>query len=104
MSNAKYHLDREVYQAIRALEDKGTPLQVHTIYEALRTSNSSLSRRKKSILEDSISRGLRALKRQREEEAEGESDTSPPTPDPAKAPKPVVSDAFLPSSLARVGE
>src|SRR5205085_1580700 len=90
MSNVKYQLDREVYQAIRALEDAGTPLEVHTVYEAIKTSNSSLGRRKKALLEDSITRGLRMLKRQREEEDdEGDSNTPPPS-EPSKTRRPGV--------------
>lgn len=45
----------------------GSPINVHTIYDHIKSSNSSLKRRSKTLLEDSIERALQVLKDSRNE-------------------------------------
>ncbi|KAF4462028.1 Ribosome biogenesis ATPase RIX7, partial [Fusarium albosuccineum] len=59
--NLRQGLDRDVYQILKKLEDSndGKPLKsVSAVYDAIKRSNSSLSRQKKRPLEDSIDRVL----------------------------------------------
>ncbi|KAK1961904.1 ATPase [Colletotrichum sublineola] len=84
----RHGLDRDVYQIVKKLEDerdeewaakknrgdgksKKHKLTVTAIYEAIKKSNSSLSRQKRRPLEDAIERVLEFRK---EEEAESEDD------------------------------
>jgi ribosome biogenesis ATPase len=60
-------LDRDVYQIVRKLKD-GAPskdakvkLTITSVYDAIKKSNSSLSRQKRRILEDSIERVLQFI-------------------------------------------
>ncbi|KAF5024035.1 hypothetical protein F66182_3882 [Fusarium sp. NRRL 66182] len=56
-------LDRDVYQVLKKLEDNGKPFKTTTAaYDAIKKSNSSLSRQKKRPLEDSIDRVLQFRK------------------------------------------
>ncbi|KAF1817077.1 ribosome biogenesis ATPase RIX7 [Eremomyces bilateralis CBS 781.70] len=56
-------LDREVYQVVRKLQDEreGELLTSYSVYDWIKHSNSSLRRRPKPILEDSIERVLAVL-------------------------------------------
>ncbi|KAF3480277.1 ribosome biogenesis ATPase RIX7 [Arthroderma uncinatum] len=72
-------LDKEIYQAIRKLDEQhldetGEPLSLvaHTIYDRIRRSNSSLNRRPKKVLEDSIERVLDIFKQDRAVEEDGD--------------------------------
>lgn len=69
-------LDREVYQVVRKYIDSGSesPLKIkaHTIYDYIKASNSSLKRRPKKQLEDSIDRVLLVI--QEDESGEDEMD------------------------------
>ncbi|GKT49413.1 uncharacterized protein ColSpa_09594 [Colletotrichum spaethianum] len=82
----RHGLDRDVYQIVKKLEDerdgewaakkdrgdgkrKKPKLTVTAVYEAIKKSNSSLSRQKRRPLEDAIERVLDFRK---EEEAESE--------------------------------
>jgi len=58
-------LDREIYQVVRKLSDEQSQLEngskrltVATVYDSIKHSNSSLKRRSKKLLEDSIERVL----------------------------------------------
>lgn len=59
-------LDKDVYQVVQKyLDDKGESplkLQVHTVYEYIQKSNSSLKRRPKKQLEDSIDRVIDVIR------------------------------------------
>ncbi|KAE8147242.1 putative AAA family ATPase/60S ribosome export protein Rix7 [Aspergillus avenaceus] len=60
-------LDREVYQVVRKIVDEQSEhdkirLSVPTIYDTIRRSNSSLNRKPKRILEDSIERVVEVIK------------------------------------------
>ncbi|KAL4930067.1 putative AAA family ATPase/60S ribosome export protein Rix7 [Aspergillus undulatus] len=60
-------LDKEVYQVVRKIIDDQTEndqfrLSVTTIYDSIKRSNSSLNRKPKRILEDSIERVVEVLK------------------------------------------
>ncbi|KAK2736001.1 hypothetical protein FQN57_000894 [Myotisia sp. PD_48] len=64
-TNLGYGLDKEVYQAVRKLEELDSDrtqlplsLSASILYEKLRQTNSSLNRRPKKVLEDSIQRVL----------------------------------------------
>ncbi|KAN0112990.1 AAA domain containing protein [Hyaloscypha variabilis] len=70
-------LDREIYQVVRKLADEqaqlengGKRLTVSSVYDSIKHSNSSLKRRSKKLLEDSIDRVLLVL---REEQDDSES-------------------------------
>ncbi|KAI0198720.1 putative AAA family ATPase/60S ribosome export protein Rix7 [Astrocystis sublimbata] len=82
-------LDRDVYQIVRKFEDqhaddKRQPkFTVPGVYDAIKQSNSSLSRQKKRPLEDSISRVLRLRRMEKnevDEEAAIEQAPSSPMP------------------------
>ncbi|KAF4434825.1 hypothetical protein F53441_13634 [Fusarium austroafricanum] len=73
--NLRQGLDRDVYLVLKKLEDAndGKPFKTTTaVYEAIKRSNSSLSRQKKRPLEDSIDRVLQY----RKEELGGDSSDS----------------------------
>ncbi|KAH0498623.1 hypothetical protein TgHK011_005868 [Trichoderma gracile] len=68
--NLRQGLDRDVYQIIKKLEEAndGKPFKTITAaYDAIKRSNSSLSRQKKRPLEDSIERVLQFRKEELEE-------------------------------------
>ncbi|KAH6997115.1 P-loop containing nucleoside triphosphate hydrolase protein [Ilyonectria destructans] len=75
-------LDRDVYQILKKLEDAndGKPFKTITaIYDAIKRSNSSLSRQKKRPLEDSIDRVLQFRKQELDEsDSEAELDQAAP--------------------------
>ncbi|KAL9104656.1 MAG: hypothetical protein Q9163_000399 [Psora crenata] len=68
-------LDKEVYQAVRKFADEQAQyldnqpprLSVPSVYERIKKSNSSLNRKSKRLLEDSIERVLEVLKQDVEE-------------------------------------
>ena len=74
-------LDREIYASIRTylddLEDKqqleNASVSVATVYQHIKRSNSSLARRPKAALEDSIERILESIK----DESDSDSDSAP---------------------------
>lgn len=65
-------LDRDVYQVVRKIVDSGDAprLTVSAVYENIRRSNSSLNRRNRKQLEDSISRVLDVMKDEAEEDSD----------------------------------
>ncbi|EEQ35694.1 Ribosome biobiogenesis ATPase rix7 [Microsporum canis] len=72
-------LDREIYQAVRKLDEQHLeetgepqPLYAHIIYDKIRRSNSSLNRRPKKVLEDSIERVLEIFKLDRATEEDAD--------------------------------
>ncbi|PBP20477.1 ribosome biogenesis ATPase [Diplocarpon rosae] len=76
-------LDREVYQVVRKLADEqaqyengGKRLTNPAVYESIKRSNSSLKRRSKKLLEDSIDRVLLVIKEEQDdsESLDGEFD------------------------------
>ncbi|KAF7549892.1 hypothetical protein G7Z17_g6091 [Cylindrodendrum hubeiense] len=75
-------LDRDVYQILKKLEDAndGKPFKTITaIYDAIKRSNSSLSRQKKRPLEDSIDKVLQFRKQELDEsDSEAELDQAEP--------------------------
>ncbi|KAK8107151.1 uncharacterized protein PG998_009164 [Apiospora kogelbergensis] len=86
-------VDRDVYQILRKFEDEherygnSKPLKftISGVYNDIKKSNSSLSREKKKVLEDSIERVLRFRKDERaedddEDEAMEDTPAEPPTP------------------------
>ncbi|KAI5456335.1 P-loop containing nucleoside triphosphate hydrolase protein [Mariannaea sp. PMI_226] len=80
--NLRQGLDRDVYQILKKLEDAndGKPFKtVSAVYDAIKHSNSSLSRQKKKPLEDSIDRVLQFRK---EELDESDSEAAIDEPDP----------------------
>ena len=63
----------QIYQVVRKLADEqngGQRMTVSTVYDSIKHSNSSLKRRSKKLLEDSIDRVLLVL---REEQDDSES-------------------------------
>jgi ribosome biogenesis ATPase len=83
--NLRAGLDRDVYQILKKLEDTindGKPFKnVPHAYEAIKRSNSSLSRQKKRPLEDAIERVMQFRK---EELADSEDSEADLEPDPKK--------------------
>ncbi|KAF4460736.1 Ribosome biogenesis ATPase RIX7 [Fusarium albosuccineum] len=84
--NLRQGLDRDVYQILKKLEDSndGKPLKsVSAVYDAIKRSNSSLSRQKKRPLEDSIDRVLQFRKEELGDLSDSEAaiDEPPPKPD-----------------------
>jgi len=73
-STLQGHLDREVYQVVnKFLDDQPeTKPRVSTIYDWIKRSNSSLSRKPKKQLEDSIERVLDVLQDDSDDEEIGE--------------------------------
>ncbi|KAH6896958.1 P-loop containing nucleoside triphosphate hydrolase protein [Thelonectria olida] len=77
-------LDRDVYQILKKLEDAndGKPFKsISAVYDAIKRSNSSLSRQKKRPLEDSIDR---VLQFRTEELDESDSEAAIDEPEPVK--------------------
>ncbi|KAM0475564.1 hypothetical protein ACHAPX_006887 [Trichoderma viride] len=73
--NLRQGLDRDVYQIIKKMEDNndGKPFKtVNAAYDAIKKSNSSLSRQKKRPLEDSIDRVLQFRKEELEDSEDSE--------------------------------
>ena len=73
--NLRQGLDRDVYSALKKLEDAndGKPFKrVGDLYDAIKRSNSSLSRQKKRPLEDSIERVLQFRKEELDESEDSE--------------------------------
>lgn len=72
--------DRDVDQIVRTLENRQDQLvgkqllSVETVYDAIKRSNSSLARKKKHLLYESIERVLVTRKAKKERELEGSSD------------------------------
>ncbi|KFY63084.1 hypothetical protein V496_04217 [Pseudogymnoascus sp. VKM F-4515 (FW-2607)] len=67
-------LDREIYQVVRKIadeqaerEDGGKRLSTSTVYDSIKNSNSSLKRRPKKLLEDSIDRVLLVIKEEQDD-------------------------------------
>ncbi|KAF5661277.1 hypothetical protein FHETE_8510 [Fusarium heterosporum] len=83
--NLRQGLDRDVYQVLKKLEDAndGKPFKTtSSVYEAIKRSNSSLSRQKKRPLEDSIDRVLQFRKEELGESSDSEAELEePPKPD-----------------------
>ncbi|KAM4059264.1 ATPase family associated with various cellular activities (AAA) domain-containing protein [Hirsutella rhossiliensis] len=89
-------LDRDVYQIIKSIEAThhgAEPFKqsVPAIYEAIKRSNSSLSRQKKRTLEDAIDRALQIRKQERQQDESGDSEAAI---DEAEPPK-VTENQFL---------
>lgn len=86
-SHLRNGLDKEVYQVVTKLldrEDGGiSALSVTSIYEAIKRSNSSLKRRPKIMLEDSIDRILSVM--QQDSNDSHDSDDVDPVPEEAVA-------------------
>ena len=62
----------QIYQIVRKLDDQrveegGNRLIISTVYDSIKHSNSSLKRRSKKLLEDSIDRVLRVLEEERDD-------------------------------------
>ncbi|KAF4955096.1 hypothetical protein FGADI_4842 [Fusarium gaditjirri] len=83
--NLRQGLDRDVYTVMKKLEDAndGKPFKTTTaVYEAIKRSNSSLSRQKKRPLEDSIDRVLQFRKEELGDSSDSEAELEePPKPD-----------------------
>ncbi|SCO88599.1 related to nuclear VCP-like protein [Fusarium oxysporum] len=83
--NLRQGLDRDVYMVMKKLEDAndGKPFKTTTaVYEAIKRSNSSLSRQKKRPLEDSIDRVLQFRKEELGDSSDSEAELEePPKPD-----------------------
>ncbi|OBT85857.1 hypothetical protein VE02_06060 [Pseudogymnoascus sp. 03VT05] len=67
-------LDREIYQVVRKIadeqaerEDGGKRLSTSIVYDSIKNSNSSLKRRPKKLLEDSIDRVLLVIKEEQDD-------------------------------------
>ena len=62
-TNLQQKIDRDVFQIVQSFQDSqpDAALVVHTIYEYIKTSKSSLNRNKKHILESSIERVLEVI-------------------------------------------
>ncbi|APA16066.1 hypothetical protein SS1G_10199 [Sclerotinia sclerotiorum 1980 UF-70] len=84
-------LDKEIYQIVRKLADEQAQSQkgpkrltISIVYDSIKNSNSSLKRRSKKLLEDSIDRVLLVLKEEQDEsdsvdgDFEGLEDAAPP--------------------------
>ncbi|KAF5228618.1 hypothetical protein FANTH_14447 [Fusarium anthophilum] len=83
--NLRQGLDRDVYMVMKKLEDAndGKPFKTTTaVYDAIKRSNSSLSRQKKRPLEDSIDRVLQFRKEELGDSSDSEAELEePPKPD-----------------------
>lgn len=87
--NLRQGLDRDVYQILKKLEDTandGKPFKTTTaVYDAIKRSNSSLSRQKKRPLEDSIDRVLQFRREEQQLDDDGsDSEAALDEPEPAK--------------------
>jgi len=70
-------LDKEVYQVVRKLADEqaqfekgGKRLTTSIVYDSIKRSNSSLKRRSKKLLEDSIDRVLNVMKEELDDDSD----------------------------------
>ncbi|KAF5538980.1 ribosome biogenesis ATPase RIX7 [Fusarium napiforme] len=83
--NLRQGLDRDVYMVMKKLEDAndGKPFKTTTaVYDAIKRSNSSLSRQKKRPLEGSIDRVLQFRKEELGDSSDSEAELEePPKPD-----------------------
>ncbi|RMJ19744.1 hypothetical protein CDV36_000596 [Fusarium kuroshium] len=80
--NLRQGLDRDVYQILKKLEDAndGKPFKsISAVYDAIKRSNSSLSRQKKRPLEDSIDRVLQFRKEELDDSSDSEAALEEPT-------------------------
>lgn len=75
-------LDQGVYNIVRKLEDSNPPtsLTIASVYDNIKTSNSSLARQKKRPLEESIERVLSIRKQEQVAGSSQESDDEIPVP------------------------
>lgn len=76
-------LERDVYQIIKKLEaaNDDRPFKtIPAIYDAIKRSNSSLSRQKKRPLEDAIDRAMQVRKQEQEESDDSEAAIDEPEP------------------------
>lgn len=102
-------LDREVYQVVRKLlddhEKKVSEVKFYTVYDWIQKSNSSLKRRQKKQLEDSIGRVLDVMEEEAGEEDEmasldgdfgNESESVPPAK-PTKTMNDMIASSWTPS-------
>lgn len=80
-------LDRDVYHVIKKLEsaDDRPFKSVSAIYEAIKRSNSSLSRQKKRPLEDAIDRALQIRKQELQQDKSDDPEAAIDEPEPPKA-------------------
>lgn len=79
----RHSLDRDVYQIVKKLEEAndGKPFKNEAaIYDAIKKSNSSLSRQKKRTLEDSIERVWQVRKEELGDSEDSEADLEEPEP------------------------
>ncbi|KAF4473844.1 Ribosome biogenesis ATPase RIX7 [Fusarium agapanthi] len=79
--NLRQGLDRDVYMVMKKLEDAndGKPFKTTTaVYDAIKRSNSSLSRQKKRPLEDSIDRVLQFRKEELGNSSDSEAELEEP--------------------------
>ncbi|KJZ72000.1 hypothetical protein HIM_08561 [Hirsutella minnesotensis 3608] len=75
------NLDRDVYHIIKKLETDDRPFKtIAAAYDAIKRSNSSLSRQKKRPLEDAIDRALRILKQEQQDSDTSEAAIDEPEP------------------------
>jgi ribosome biogenesis ATPase len=65
-----YAIVRKLAEYQAQLENGGKRLTIAIVYDHIKRSNSSLKRRSKKLLEDSIDRVLRVLKEEQEEDSE----------------------------------
>ncbi|KAK0107283.1 hypothetical protein ONS95_003983 [Cadophora gregata] len=70
-------LDKEIYQVVRKLADEqaqfengGKRLTTSVVYDSIKRSNSSLKRRSKKLLEDSIDRVLNVMKEELDDDSD----------------------------------
>jgi ribosome biogenesis ATPase len=71
------NLDREVLQIVRKYQEENSApeqLKVHLVYQYIQRSNSSLRRKQKSLLQDSIDRVVAVLKQDERENADDSED------------------------------
>ena len=69
-----YAIVRKLAEDQAQLENGGKRLTITIVYDHIKRSNSSLKRRSKKLLEDSIDRVLRVLKEQQEDSESLEGD------------------------------
>ncbi|KAI9803614.1 MAG: hypothetical protein M1826_004955 [Phylliscum demangeonii] len=85
-------LDREVFQIVRKIADEqdqyeqgqGGGLSSHAVYDIIRRSNSSLNRKSKKLLEDSIERVLAVIREGEPDDGEGSGSASDVLDGPAR--------------------
>ncbi|KAA8652211.1 hypothetical protein EYZ11_010765 [Aspergillus tanneri] len=106
-------LDREVYQIVRKIidsqaENEHKRLSVQIIYDTIKRSNSSLNRKPKRILEDSIERVVEVLGEEEDDESvEGDFgglEETPPVPESNSLNKSIVGMWSTTSKLQKSNE